>query len=261
MKDGWEIVPMGELCSIKSGKSDTQDAIEDGAYAFFDRSRTIKKSSRYLFNCEALIIPGEGKEFLPKYFIGKFDLHQRAYALFDFSNRIDVKFLYYYLNYKSDYFPQVAVGATVKSLRLRHFEELPVSLTNMTEQQRIVSFLDESFKGIATAKAHVEKNLKNASALFESHLQSVFEQRGEGWNSATLETLLERGWIEGHLDGNHGGDYPRKEEFISEGVPYISANCLDDESVDLSRAKYLSPSRAAQIRKGIAKDEGVNSFV
>ena len=196
MKGGWEIVPMGELCSIKSGKSDTQDAIEDGAYAFFDRSRTIKKSSRYLFNCEALIIPGEGKEFLPKHFIGKFDLHQRAYALFDFSNRIDVRFLYYYLNYKSDYFPQVAVGATVKSLRLRHFEELPVSLTNMPDQQRIVGILDEAFNGIATAKANAEKNLQNAKALFESYLQSVFTQRGEGWQHTTIgnQLTLQRGY-------------------------------------------------------------------
>ena len=73
----------------------------------------------------------------------------------------------------------------------------------------------------------------------------------------TLETLLERGWIESHLDGNHGSDYPRKEEFISEGVPYISANCLDDERVDMNRAKYLSPSRATLLRKGIAKDNDV----
>ncbi|MCX7050090.1 MAG: restriction endonuclease subunit S [Candidatus Sumerlaeota bacterium] len=177
MKNGWEIIPLGQICSIKSGKSDTKDAVEDGAYAFFDRSRTIKKSSRYLFDCEALIIPGEGTEFLPKHFIGKFDLHQRAYALFDFSDRIDVKFLYYFLHHLCDYFPRVAVGATVKSLRLRHFEQLPVSVTSLSEQQRIVGILDEAFESIAIAKANAEKNLQNARALFESHLQSVFTQR------------------------------------------------------------------------------------
>ncbi len=93
---------MGQLCSIKSGKSDTKDAVEDGEYAFFDRSRTVKKSRRYLYDCEALIIPGEGTEFLPKHFIGKFDLHQRAYALNDFSNLIDPRFLYYFLHHMSD---------------------------------------------------------------------------------------------------------------------------------------------------------------
>ena len=54
----------------------------------------------------------------------------------------------------------------------------PISLT---EQQRIVAFLDEAFEGIATAKANAEKNLKNARQLFESHLNSVFSQRDEGW--------------------------------------------------------------------------------
>jgi type I restriction enzyme S subunit len=51
----------------------------------------------------------------------------------------------------------------------------------IAEQQRIVGILDEAFEGVATAKANAEKNLQNAHALFESHLQSVFTQRGPGW--------------------------------------------------------------------------------
>ena len=41
--------------------------------------------------------------------------------------------------------------------------------------------LDEAFDGIATAKANAEKNLQNARALFESHLQSRLHSAGEGW--------------------------------------------------------------------------------
>ncbi|MBA3727105.1 MAG: restriction endonuclease subunit S [Armatimonadetes bacterium] len=189
MKKGWQQIPMGQLCSISSGDSDTQDAVEDGAYAFFDRSRTVKKSSRFLYDCEALIIPGEGKEFLPRHFVGKFDLHQRAYALFDFTIQIDPRFLYFYLHHFSHYLPSVAVGATVKSLRRRHFEQLPVAVTTLAEQQRIVGVLDEAFAGLATAQAHAEKNLQNARALFESHLQSVFTQRGNGWAEKRLEEI------------------------------------------------------------------------
>ncbi|MEK7756667.1 MAG: restriction endonuclease subunit S, partial [Planctomycetota bacterium] len=105
--------------------------------------------------------------------------------------------------------------------------------------------------------ANAEKNLQNARALFESHLQSVFTHRGKAWERVTLQTLLDSDWIESHLDGNHGSDYPRKDEFIGEGIPYISANCLDDERVDMNRAKYLSPSRAALLRKGIAQNDDV----
>ena len=58
---------------------------------------------------------------------------------------------------------------------------LGIPVPPLAEQQRIVGLLDEAFEGLATAKANAEKNLQNARALFESHLQSVFTQRGPGW--------------------------------------------------------------------------------
>jgi type I restriction enzyme S subunit len=224
MKKGWKIAPMGQLCSISSGESDTQDAVADGPYAFFDRSKTIKRSSRFLYDCEALIIPGEGKDFLPKHFEGKFDLHQRAYALFDFLSELDVRFLYHFLHHRSDYFPSVAVGATVKSLRRRHFVDLPVPVPPLAEQQRIVGLLDEAFEGLATAKANAEKNLQNARGLFESHLQSVFTQRGPGW----VETTLDK--ISTNLDSKR---VPITKNVRSSGeYPYYGASGIVDYVAD-----------------------------
>ena len=189
---------MGQVCSISSGESDTQDAVDDGAYAFFDRSRTVKRSSRFLYDCEALIIPGEGKEFLPRHFVGKFDLHQRAYALFNFSAQIDPRFLYFYLHHFRHYLPSVAVGATVKSLRRRHFEQLPVAITSISEQQRIIGILDEAFDGVAIAKANAEKNLQNARALFDTHLEFAFGIGGVEWKETSLQSVLKiqprNGW-------------------------------------------------------------------
>ena len=66
----------------------------------------------------------------------------------------------------------------------RHYKllkELEIGYPVLPEQHRIVNILDESFEGIVTAKVNAEKNVKNAKALFESHLQSVFTKRGEGW--------------------------------------------------------------------------------
>ena len=60
-----------------------------------------------------------------------------------------------------------------------------------SEQHRIVALLDEAFNGIATAKANAERNLQNARALFESHLQSVFTERGEGWVAKPFDDCLE----------------------------------------------------------------------
>ena len=67
--------------------------------------------------------------------------------------------------------------------------QIPIPLPPLPEQQRIVGILDEAFDGIATAKANAEKNLQNARALFESYLQSVFTQRGEGWVEKTLSKI------------------------------------------------------------------------
>jgi len=148
-------------------------------------------------------------------------------------------------------------GANINNLKFSQLKEFPVPVPAFREQKRIVSILDQAFADIDKARTLTEQNLKNVRELFESYLQQVFSQRGEGWEKVTLMELLERRWITSHLDGNHGGDYPRKSEFIDSGVPYISANCLVNGEIDFSKAKYLSDERAGKLRKGIAKNNDV----
>jgi type I restriction enzyme S subunit len=61
--------------------------------------------------------------------------------------------------------------------------------SSLLEQQRIVGILDQAFEAIATAKANTEKNLKNARAIFESHRQTVFAQRGKEWADTTVDQI------------------------------------------------------------------------
>ena len=76
--------------------------------------------------------------------------------------------------------PEASTGNIKRAI----FELSLIPLPPLPEQQRIVAILDEAFDGIATAKANAEKNLQNARALFESHLQSVFTERAKGgWRS------------------------------------------------------------------------------
>ena len=225
-----ETVPLGQLCSVSNGKSDTKDAIEHGEYAFFDRSRTIKKSSRYLFDCEALIIPGEGTEFLPRQFSGKFDLHQRAYALFDFSDLVGIRYLYYYLHHVRDYFPRVAVGATVKSLRMRHFEQLPVVLMSVPEQHRIVTLLDEAFAGIATAKANAEKCLRNSRELLAIQVSRILSASGDGWAERSLVEICVVDW---------GNTSLTKSSYIEDGKYLaVSAAGCDGRIAHMEHSKH-----------------------
>ena len=120
---------MGDIATITNGNSNVQDAVtesKDGLYPFFDRSEDIKYLPTFLFDKEAIIYPGEGTEFMPRYFKGKFALHQRCYAIFDFNEIINARFLYFYLKTRNSYFVKNSVGSTVPSLRLDTFQKLKV---------------------------------------------------------------------------------------------------------------------------------------
>ena len=95
-----------------------------------------------------------------------------------------------------------------------NLREIPVPLPPLPEQQRIVGILDEGFDGITIARDNAQKNIQNALALFESHLNAVFSKRGEGWVEKRLDEIAKvfgRGKSR-HRPRNepklYGGKYP-----------------------------------------------------
>ena len=102
-------------------------------------------------------------------------------------------FLLHFINspLAKEQFTKRLKGIGVPNLHLEEIREVVIPVPPLAEQQRIVGLLDEAFEGLATAKANAEKNLQNARALFESHLQSVFTQRGPGWAEKSLGETCE----------------------------------------------------------------------
>lgn len=142
--DPWKNVKLGDVCKISTGESNREDSSLDGKYTFFDRSQEVRTSNRYLFDGEAIIVAGEGQDFVPKYFFGKFDLHQRSYCLMNFEN-IFGKFLFFLLSLNKNYFLQQAVGSTVKSLRLPMFLKMKLYLpSSLAEQKAIADILSKA---------------------------------------------------------------------------------------------------------------------
>ncbi len=164
----WEVKRLGEIATITTGNSNREDSILDGKFTFFDRSQDIRTSNRYLFDKEAVIVPGEGQEFIPKYFIGKFDLHQRTYAIFDFKN-IDGKYLFYHILQNDKHLQSQAVGSTVKSLRLPMFETMPIFLPSIEEQIKISTFLSSLDKKMEVER-RVLQQLENQKKYLLSNL-------------------------------------------------------------------------------------------
>lgn len=123
----WEYTKLERLANISTGKCNREDAEEDGAYPLFDRSQEIKRSNVWLKDCEAIIVPGEGTGFIPRYYNGKFNLHQRCYCVEPLEKGMGF-FLYQTLMMYRIYFLYVATGATVPSLRLNNFKDFKVLL-------------------------------------------------------------------------------------------------------------------------------------
>jgi len=137
------IFKISSICSVTNGKGDVKDSQKKGMYPFFDRSKKIKRINEYIFDTEAIIYAGEGSEFYPRYYKGKFGLHQRCYILYDFNKEvIHPKFLYYLLSLYNVYFLNQSVGTTVPSLRIEHFLNLEIDLPNIEKQKKISAILD-----------------------------------------------------------------------------------------------------------------------
>ena len=131
-------------------------------------------------------------------------------------NEINHRFVFYWL-FTNDFMEQMEnlqKGASYPAVTDAEVRAQKIPIPILLEQKRLVTLLDEAFESIATAKANAQQNLKNARALFESHLNEVFTKRGEGWEEKTLAEISKdfgRGKSK-HRPRNdpklYGGDYP-----------------------------------------------------
>jgi len=240
--EGWKECKLGDVATIKTGKTNSVDAVVDGAYPLFDRSMNVKKSSKYLFDCEAVLVPGEGKEFAPRYYKGKFDLHQRTYAVIPNQQICDGRYCYYTLLNGRNYFSLVAVGSTVMSLRLSTFELFDILLPPLSEQRAIASVLSSLDNKIDMLHRENKTLEKMAEAIFR---QWFIEEADEGWEECTLNDLCMQiasgGTPSTKIANYYDGDinwYSTKE--LNDGFLYESENKITRAGLDNSAAKLFS---------------------
>ena len=141
----WEQRKAKDLCSISTGKSNTQDRIEDGIYPFYVRSPIIERSNRFLFDEEAVLTVGDGVGTgkVYHYVNGKYDLHQRCYRMFDFSDDISAKYFYYFFsNHFYDRVMAMTAKTSVDSVRYEMIADMDISLPNRAEQCKISAYFD-----------------------------------------------------------------------------------------------------------------------
>ncbi len=157
-------------------------------------------------------------------------------------------FLKYYLN--SHEIKTLAKNSITSSgvgnLNVGTVRKFPIKLPPLSEQTQIVKTLDSAFAQIDQAKANLEKNLANAKELFQSKLNEVFSQRGEGWVEKTLKEVCEK-----ITDGTH-----QTPKYFDDGVIFLSSRNVTSGKIDWDNIKYIDEEQHIAMHKRVAPKVG-----
>lgn len=274
---GWQQVKIGDVCVVERGGSPrpiekyiTEDKnginwikIGDTTESMYITKTAQKiipegaKKSRFVQSGDFLL--SNSMSFGRPYILSIDGcIHDGWLVLRDKDNIFDKHFLYYCLSAPVTYakFKSMAVGGVVNNLNSEMVRNVEIPLPPLEEQRRIAALLDKVSNLIGKRRAQLDK----LDLLVKARFMEMFGDpvlNPYGYVVQSLQSLINDGVITYHLDGNHGGDYPRNEEFVDSGVPYIGANCISKGKVDFRYAKYLTSERAGKLRKGIAQNGDV----
>jgi type I restriction enzyme S subunit len=199
-----------------------------GEYPYYGASGIVDYVADYIFDEDPLLISEDGANLLarstPIAFpaSGKYWVNNHAHIL-KFQDATIQRFVELYL--ESIPLDEYITGAAQPKLNQKALNSIPIPVPPLPEQKRIVAFLDEAFEAISTANASAEKNLQNARALFESHLQSVLLNKK--WKWRTLEDLCD------------GVEYGSSAKSKKEGkVPVLRMGNIQDGKLDWEDLVY-----------------------
>jgi len=256
MKQGWEIKKLGEVCELSAGGDVPKDNFSenktekhkvpiyangeknDGFYGFTSKAKVIKPS---------ITVSARGtigysvKRLEPFYPIVRLIV----------VTPINFKELCLdYLGYALRKIDFKHSGSSIPQLTVPMIRDYQIPLPPLPEQQRIVAILDEAFAAIAKAKANAEKNLKNAKELFESYLQGVFENRGEGWEEKKLFEITNK---IGSGSTPKGGN----ENYKTEGISLIRSMNVHDFEFRERNLAFIDEKQAKELNNVTLQENDV----
>ena len=161
--DAWEQRKVKNLCSICTGKSNTQDKIDSGKYPFYVRSPIVEKSNKYIFDDDEAVITvgdgvGTGKVY--HYVRGKYDLHQRCYRMSDFNDITGKYFYYYFSEHFYNRVMMMTAKTSVDSVRLEMISEMCIEKPQKLAEQNKISAFFSFFDNLITLHQRKQNNKK-----------------------------------------------------------------------------------------------------
>jgi len=212
----WEVKKLGDVCEIKPPKREARNKLKETDVVSFapmealginqkylipTKERTLKEVGRsytYFANGDVLLAKitpcfENGKLGIAKNLKNGIGFGSSEYIVFRTNEYLFPEYLYYFLlrpQFKEEGAKRMRGAVGHKRVPKEFIEDCGIPIPTLPEQMQIVAILDEAFENIAKAKKSAEKNLKNANEIFESYLQSVFENKGDAWEAYNLEDYI-----------------------------------------------------------------------
>lgn len=239
-------VAMGRYTKIKTGKLDANASSVDGAYPFFTCSREPLRISDYSYDCECVLVAGNG-DLNVKYYFGKFDAYQRTYIIESIDKRtLDTRYLFYFLDKYVEKLREQAIGGVIKYIKLGYLTDAQIPLPPLPVQRQIANVLDRASALIEKRKAQIAK----LDLLMKSQFVEMFGDftlTGNKWRV----TLLGQ-----NADIVSGVTKGRKLGGESTEIPYLRVANVKDGYLDLSEIKTI-PATASEIDKYCLQNKDV----
>jgi type I restriction enzyme S subunit len=187
MRKGWELKQWEEVLEVRSGRNQKEVQSLDGKYPILGSAgKVMGYANEYLCKEGTTIIGRKGTIDNPMLIETKFWNVDTAFGLIA-GSLLNKRYLYYFC--RGFDFKSLDKGTTLPSLVKKDLVKLQIPIPPLPEQQQIVNILDQAFAAIDKARANIERNLQNAKELFQSELNQIFSQKGEGWEEKTLGEL------------------------------------------------------------------------
>ena len=241
-------VKIGDLTKIKTGKLDANASSEDGQYPFFTCSKEPLKISTYSYDCECVLVAGNG-DLNVKYYNGKFDAYQRTYIIEDNgSGKIHMPYLYYFMESYIEELRKQAIGGVIKYIKLGNLTEALIKLPSIDEQKAIVKLLNKLSHILVLQKDEISK----LDELIKARFVEMFGDPASnpmGWDETSVGN--ECFYIK---DGPHKSLPDIGKE--NGGHPFISVRNIVNGYIDFSSARYISDEDYADAIKKCHPEKG-----
>lgn len=180
---------VGNITKIRTGKLDANASSSDGKYPFFTCSKNPLKISTYSYDCECVLVAGNG-DLNVKYYNGKFDAYQRTYIIEDNSNGLlYMPYLYYFFEGYIEKLRKQSIGGVIKYIKLGNLTNALIELPSIEEQKYIVSLINISSELIDLRRETINK----LDSLVKARFIEMFGDPVSNSKHLPLKTLPQLG--------------------------------------------------------------------